>query len=190
MRQGALVVGFGPFLNVTSNPAAVLAQSVDGTALPCGQPIWGRVMDVSYARAPQQTLAWCASLAPAMLVGVGVARSRSVITVETTGSRLADGQTPDVDGEVLQELATNGPDAVRLPAPAALLADQLGGVVGTDAGRYVCNAWIYRIGLALQGSIPTTFLHIPPSGLSPTVLVSALVSWDSGGHHGLPQSPV
>jgi pyrrolidone-carboxylate peptidase len=185
MRQGALVVGFGPFLNITDNPAASLARAMDGKSLPNGQPIWGRVMDVSYARAPRQTLDWCAALAPAMLVGVGVARSRTVITVETAGSRLADGCTPDVDGAVLQELAVSGPDTVQLPAPAALLAEQLGGVVGTDAGRYVCNAWIYRICLALRGTAPVTFLHIPPSGLSPTTLVRALACWDAGGHHEL-----
>ena len=184
---GVLVIGFGPFLDVKDNPAARIAQAIDGAQLPSG-PVWGRVMDVSYERAPQQTLAWCDALSPSAVVGVGVARRRTVTTVETVGRRWTDGATRDVDGACPPDLEPGGPESVRLGGvPAAVLAAMLGGVVGEDAGRYVCNAWIYRTSRALRGRIPLTFLHIPPSGLQREPLVRALATWDPGGHHGLSQ---
>jgi pyrrolidone-carboxylate peptidase len=185
MGSGVLVVGFGPFLDITDNPSSRLALAVDGATLPDGQRVSGRVMDVSYDRAPAQTLRFCAELSPALLIGVGVARRRSVVTVETIGRRWTDRQTLDVDGAAPSDLEPGGPPAVPLTAPAALFAEQLGGVVGTDAGRYVCNAWIYRMTRALQGTLPISFIHIPPSGLMPTTLVRALSAWASGEHHGL-----
>lgn len=181
---GVLVMGFGPFLDVADNPSAVLARSVDGVVLPGGRPVFGRVMDVSYARAPQQTLALCEALRPGWVVGIGVARRRSVVTVETTGYRLASAEPLDVDGDAPGDLEPGGPPSVQMDAPASLLAGAVGGVVGTDPGRYVCNAWIYRTTRALQGTIPISFIHIPPSGLMPTLLVRALAGWTSGGHHG------
>lgn len=185
--SGVLVMGFGPFLDIQDNPATQLARSVDGRTLPDGRTIWGRVMDVSYARAPEQTLALCAELRPELVVGIGVARRRSVVTVETVGYRFPDGVTPDVDGCAPRDLEEGGPEAVEMDAPAARLAAAVGGVVGRDPGRYVCNAWIYRTTRALQGTIPISFIHIPPSGLMPTLLVRALAGWTPGGHHG-PQS--
>ncbi|CAN0454778.1 unnamed protein product [Ectocarpus fasciculatus] len=141
-------------------------------------------MDVSYDRATAQTMALCAALRPACVVGIGVARRRAVVTVETTGYRFADGVTLDADGCAQHDLEAGGPPSVQMDAPAARLAVGMGGVVGSDPGRYVCNAWIYRTTRALQGTIPICFVHIPPSGLMPTLLVRALAGWASGGNHG------
>ena len=51
-------------------------------------------------------------------------------------------------------------------------AGALGGVVSEDAGRYVCNAWLYRTVCALGSEIPVLFLHIPPAGFADQTLVA------------------
>lgn len=169
-----LVVGFGPFLRVVDNPAAATARGVDGVQLTPTLTITGRVMPVSYVRAPALTSTWIAELSPVAVVGIGVARSRSVITVETLGRNLADGKTPDVDGQRPTVIVEGGPQTAAMSAPAAALAEGVGGVVGADAGRYVCNAWIYAVGVQHNRRLPISFIHIPPSGLAPHILSRAL----------------
>ena len=169
-----LVCGFGPFLEIADNPAAALARAVDGVLLSDGTPIVGRVMTVSYTRAPQETRAWVAALRPRALVGIGVARGRARVCVETRGTRLLSDSSPDAEGVARTEMRPDGPDDALLSAPAQALADALGAVVSDDAGRYVCNGWIYEVALDLAAQIPCTFIHIPPSSLAPQILCSAL----------------
>ena len=45
-----------------------------------------------------------------------------------------------------------------------------------DAGGYVCNGWLYRVGRALPDT-PVCFVHIPPTGLAPERLLEGLRGW-------------
>ena len=172
-RPIVLVVGFGPFLDVQDNPAARLADAIDGMVRP-GLRIIGRRMPVSYLRAPRLTRQWAAAVGAAAVVGVGVARRRTVVTVESRGQRDRSGGAADVDGEQPSCLEPGGPASVMVTMPPQPLARALGAVVGDDAGRYVCNAWIYRVVRALGAQVPVAFIHIPPAGLRAEHLADAL----------------
>jgi pyroglutamyl-peptidase len=168
-----LVMGFGPFLTITDNPAARLAREIDGLIRGDVRFV-GRVMPVSFQRAVTVTLDAVREVDPVALVGVGVARLRSVVTVEAVGRNLADGETPDVDGQLCRTLEGDGPAERGVTLPTEPLAARLGAVVGYDAGRYVCNAWIYQMLRATRPGLPTGFIHIPPAGLQASRLADAL----------------
>lgn len=170
-----LVAGFGPFLEVVDNPAARLAREVDGRH-GGGVRLVGRVMPVSYARGPSACLAWAAELGADAIVGIGVARGRELPLLERLGRRDADRALADVDGEALADLG--GPEVVELAGVEAL-AEALGVGVSEDAGRYVCNAWIHRVGRAFAG--PVAFLHVPDEGFDVERLVEGLGTWGGRG---------
>ena len=173
MRRRVLVMGFGPFLSVSENPAERLAREIDGTVR--GEVVFcGRVMPVSFTRAAATTQRCIRELSPSLLVGVGVATSRQVITIEACGRNVGSGTTPDVDGQCRSILDPDGPDEVMVSLPPQPLASLLGAVVGADAGRYVCNAWIYQMLRAVSPDLPVGFIHIPPAGLPATRLADAL----------------
>lgn len=168
-----LVHGFGPFLEVVDNPAARLARAVDG-ARAGGRRVVGEVMPVSYARAPAGSVVRARELGAALLIGVGVARSRSAVCVEDLGVPEGHPEHADVDGVRLARIAPAGAGPIRATGPVRAMAEALGGVVSSDAGRYVCNAWLYRSVRALGEEIPVLFLHVPPAGLAPERLLAAL----------------
>jgi pyroglutamyl-peptidase len=165
-----LVVGFGPFTGVAENPAAALARSVDGLRGPRLEVV-GRELPVSYARAPTLTREWAAAIAADFVLGIGVASLRREAAVERCGRRRAGDERPDADGERPAELAPDGPDELLSPAAEALArALQIG--TSSDAGRYVCNAWLYR---TLRDGLPAAFLHVPPSGFEAWRLAAGLI---------------
>ena len=164
-----LVTGFGPFLDVDDNPSAALARAGDGRHVR-EVPIVGRVLPVSYRRGPAAAIALAESLAPRFILGFGVARARSGVTVERFGRR-ALGGTPDVDGDAPPAL-DGGPEIVGATLDAARVAALLGGGLSDDAGGYVCNAWAFEV--PRRCACPAVFVHIPPAGLAPEALLGAL----------------
>lgn len=168
--ERVLVVGFGPFMDVTDNPAARLARAVDGAQVG-PYTVVGRVMPVSYRRAPEDVAALIEALSPVMVIGIGVARGRAVPMVERFGHRHASPNLLDVDREALTDLEPGGPERVE-SALAGPLAAALELAISEDAGDYVCNAWIYRVCRAT--SLPTAFIHVPDAGLDPARLLRGL----------------
>lgn len=174
-----LVTGFGPFLDVDDNPSAALARAVDG-AVVAGVPVVGVVLPVSYRRGPSQVVALCDQLRPRLVLGLGVARQRSCVTVERFGRR-ALGSTPDVDGGAPAEVGA-GPELVAATLDPSLLAALLGAELSDDAGGYVCNAWAWEV--PLRAGAPAAFVHVPPGGMPVDDLLAALralVSYSGAG---------
>jgi pyroglutamyl-peptidase len=157
-----LVAGFGPFGEVMDNPSARLALALDG-AIVNGVCIIGREMPVSYQRSVQRCVEWAAEFDVGVVIGVGVAVSRERVTVERTGAHPQDILQADVDGGVTVKSPQHAPSQVRATLDTEQLALHLDAVVGDDAGRYVCNAWLYQA--VQQIDVPVGFLHIPPKGL-------------------------
>ena len=174
-RRCVLVHGFGPFLDVTDNPAARLALAVDGARAGAWDVV-GEVMPVSYRRAPAQSVDRARALGASLVIGVGVARRREDVCVEAWAGPEVSPCHPDVDGVRLSRLDDGPVEAVAASGPVGEMATALGGVVSADAGRYVCNAWLYRTVRALGEEIPVLFLHVPPVGLQPQRLLAALAN--------------
>lgn len=164
-----LVLGFGPFGVVVDNPARRLALACGGVVGACR--VVGMEMPVSYDRCERLTLDAAKALGPVLVVGVGVARTRSSAELEAVGRNVADPTEPDVDGVTLSAHA-DGPAELMAPGVHAL-AGVLGVGVSTDAGAYVCNSWLYR---SLRAGLPAAFLHVPPEGFPPDRLRGALAA--------------
>jgi pyroglutamyl-peptidase len=166
-----LVTGFGPFPGVEDNPTARLVQQLDGVVL-SGEPavrVIGRVLPVSYRRGPQEAIALAREHEVALVLGFGVARGRPQVCVERLGVRVEQG-SPDVDGETMTGM--DGPEVVPATLDTPLLIEALQASPSDDAGRYVCNAWLYEVSRAL--TVPVGFVHVPEEGLAPERVLQAL----------------
>jgi pyrrolidone-carboxylate peptidase len=159
-----VIRGFGPFLDIADNPAGRLAEALDGQVA-AGRVIEGRVTDTTWDAGAR---ALAEATGAELLLGIGVARGRSSAAVERFGRRALDPAIPDVRGAPAP--AWTGPE-VRACPDAEALADALGVGLSDDAGRYVCNAFLY---IVLDGKIPAFFLHIPPSGFPMPRLLDGL----------------
>lgn len=175
----ALVMGFGPFGAVQHNPAERLARAVHGATCRSGLRVEGAVMDVAWRRCWTQTQALVEALQPELLIGVGVAVGRDQPALELRATNALAADRPDVDGATRALVRADGP--ASLGATAVLsAAEGLGIVRSTDAGRYVCNAWLYQALDEAPPSLPVAFLHLPNAGLDPAVfleLISESSTW-------------
>ena len=115
------------------------------------------VLPVSWSRARQELDAAIRLRAPRAVLGLGVSRTRPGVQVETRAVRLC-ADLPDVDGLRQADLGP-GPEALGLRFDAAPLARQLGGTLSLDAGRYLCNAWLYWM-LRDHPDLPAVFVHL------------------------------
>lgn len=167
MRAGApvLVTGFGAFPGVPINPTEALARRLDGQQI-AGHPIVGRVLPVSFQRGPDEAIRLARAHDVALVLGLGVATPRGEVCVESRGVRIARSRR-DVDGHdrpLPDTLLVEGPEIVAASVDVDCLATALEATVSDDAGRYVCNAWLYRVAHALD--VPVGFVHVPTAGVA------------------------
>lgn len=167
-----LVTGFGPFLDIRRNPSGDLAQRVDGLRLR-GETVLGELLPVSYVRSTATTVALARKHRPRLVLGIGVAAARAEPWVEARGVPVSE-STPDIDGDRGLSIL-RGVSEQHATLDVEGLAAALGCGVSRDAGRYVCNGWLYRVAQDLP-DLPVGFLHIPTSGLSPRLLAQGLAA--------------
>jgi pyroglutamyl-peptidase len=166
-----IVAGFGPFEGVIDNPSAAIADALDG-CIYGGVRVIGREMPVSFDRSIEVCRLWIEGTDAVALVGIGVAMSRSKVTVERRGRcPQADGQL-DVDHRTCTPGGYDAPSEVCSTVDTAKLAASIGAEISDDAGTYVCNHWLYR---AVQDfDIPVGFIHVPPNGLDTGALLRGI----------------
>ncbi len=175
MPRPVLVLGFGPFMDIVDNPSAAVARAVHGRSVR-GRPVVGVEMPVSYQRGPQLTVDLVARHDPALVLGIGVAANRGVVTVERWGRRVGPVGAADVDGARWELSVDESASDAVLPATIDVdaFAAALGARVSDDAGTYVCNAWLYRVRQRLGDTPPVGFVHLPTAGLDPDLLLAGL----------------
>ena len=163
----ALVTGFGPFLDVTVNPAGLIAMSLDGRTLaqPVDSPvrIASATLPVAYTAAAASLRALLADLAPDLVVLLGVARSPDY-RLESGASPYISSPHPDATG-LASEGRLLGDRRLVTTRPVGKLAQALQNAAfdarpSDDCGGYVCNS-TYHAALALRPD--ALFIHIPPS---------------------------
>lgn len=171
-RRCAVVVGFGPFLGVTDNPSARLALAVHD---PQGEPaIIGRMIPVSYANGPRSSVEWALSEGADLVLGIGVAMQRTAPFVERVGRRALDPAILDADGLQRSMVDPSGEAERESNIDVERFARLLGCGVSDDAGGYVCNAWLYEVLGRLGDRSAVGFLHLPPQGMEPDLLRTAI----------------
>jgi pyroglutamyl-peptidase len=166
-----LVTGFGPFLDVVDNPSGRAARAVDGRAV-ADLRIVGRELPVTYEGGPAAAVALAQELDAVAVVGLGVDQRTRTVDVETRAYNRAG--RPDVEGHAPGVLEPGGPPLLYSNIDANRFAAALGARVDDDAGRYVCNAWLYKVARALLPARQVVFVHVPTDGVDPDRLLAAI----------------
>lgn len=135
----------------------------------------GVELPVRFLEGPDLAVAWARSCGARWVVGLGVASRRDRVSVERFATRATCGR-PDIDG-FAPPTCGDGPEHVPASLDPVALARALDAELSDDAGGYVCNAWLYRVTLALPEA-RVGFVHLPPAGLAPEALRRALAAMD------------
>ena len=161
-----LLTGYGPFGDVQDNPSARLVRAVHGLSA-AGHRLHALVLPVSWAHGPAAVVSAARALKPALILGFGVATTRTEVRVEALGTGVRDGA--DADGK-----AAPASDAsiVSATVDVAAFAAALSAGVSQDAGKFLCNAWIAEV--TPNVTCPAVFVHVPPEGMAPDRLLRAL----------------
>jgi len=170
-----LLTGFGPFGSEPDNPSEHVVRALDGTRLPDGALVRGRVLPVAFDGARAALAVALVEGVPALALGLGLAASRREISVERVALNLADAPIPDASGAqpVDRPLVDDGPPArfatlLVKGLVAALRAAGHPAGLSLSAGSHVCNAVLYALLERLEPlGVPAGFLHLPRADLWP-----------------------
>lgn len=185
-----LVTCFAPFDGRDTNASAEAVDLLAGAwdELGTGAHLVTHLLPVSFARAPRELDVAVARHHPDVVVCVGEASGRSVVSVERIAVNLADASIPDHDGTRPRDavLVPGGPAAAwaSLPVRACHDAVVAAGVpveLSCTAGTYVCNATMYHLLLstATAPGVLAGFVHVPlsrPGGPAGSPWLSAQAS--------------
>lgn len=165
-----LLTGFEPFDGDAVNPSWEVARSLEGETL-AGARVVAACLPCVFDTALGALDEALARHRPVLVLALGLAGSRSAISVERVAVNLIDARIPDnakaqpVDVQV----ATGGPAAyfTRLPAKAIVADLQAQGIdaeLSFSAGSFVCNQVFYGLmrRLARRPRTVGGFIHLPP----------------------------
>lgn len=162
-----LITGFEPFGGETENPSRLSARLAVENLNREGVSAAFLEVPVVFARAGPAVIDKAASVRADVVVCVGVAGDRKLISLERTAYNVKRGRIPDNDGAKPDgEIILPGPDTLttRLPVSKALDAIKAAGIpveISDDAGRYVCNTLLYTVVAQLPEETPAGFVHVP-----------------------------
>lgn len=161
-----LVTGFGPFRDHHENPSAWVAEAAAAVLHPAAA---SAILPVTFDTASSFLADWLARIGrPQLVVHIGLAASRSVVTIETEAVNRR-GAGADLAGiATAGALRQGGPPrhVERTWSTRLLAALQAAGAtdacLSQDAGDYVCNATLYAgLETYAAGGPPVVFVHIP-----------------------------
>ncbi|MCB9453469.1 MAG: methyltransferase domain-containing protein [Anaerolineaceae bacterium] len=185
-----LLTGFTPFLDVDVNPSALIVTHIANQRYP-GLEIITEVLPTMYDAAGARIEALVTEHTPDAVVCLGVAQSRSAISLERVARNRDSTIRPDNAGAIREDtpIIPDGAETYLSTLPIerfkAVLAKQGIPVEYSDsAGAYVCNHVFYRARHVLeqQGrAIPCGFIHVPgmgdePPGLPLETMIAAVES--------------
>lgn len=165
-----LITGFGPFGNVKVNPSWEVAKRIalvhpDGVEVCAIQlpVVFDSVGDVLWEAVKQFT--------PDVVLMLGVATKRSVISYERVAINIDDSSKVDNDGKSYPgiPIRLDGPTAYFSTLPVnemrdATISAGLAAEISNSAGTYVCNHTMYECLYRIEHSGLKTragFVHVP-----------------------------
>lgn len=164
-----LLTGFGPFPGAPRNPTAeVVARLASDAAMRrLGVEIVPHVFDTTWG-ALDALPDLVAAARPDAVLHLGLKRRARAITVEAFGRNRVLRAAVDAAGVAAAStmLDPAGPPRRAATLPVGRIGARIAALglpveISRDAGRYLCNALLYRsLGL---GGRPTGFLHLPPT---------------------------
>ena len=167
-----LLTGFEPFGGEMVNPSWEVASALDGEVIG-GATVVAVQLPCVFALALGALDAARQAHQPRWVLALGLAGSRSAISVERVAVNLADARIPDNAGAqpVDMPVVAGGPAAyfTGLPAKAIVAGLQQAGYraeLSHTAGSYVCNQVFYGLMHALSlgagSGVRSGFIHLPP----------------------------
>ena len=170
-----VVTGFGPFPNAPENPTealvrALLSEPPDGFGAGALRAI---ILPTDYRRSWATLTALYRRFPPDIVVHFGLSRRSDCLKIERGASRAVDPSRCDVAGFAPSSgrARRSGADwlAATLPVErivAALSDAGFPAAASDDAGRYVCNATLYRSLVTAPPDRVVGFVHVPPLGVN------------------------
>jgi pyroglutamyl-peptidase len=165
-----LLTGFEPFDDEAVNPSGAVARALHGQWID-GARVVALQLPCVFATALPALHAALASHQPRWVLALGLAGSRSAISIERVAVNLVDARIPDNAGAqpVDEPVVAGGPAAyfTGLPAKALVARLQQAGLAAElshSAGSFVCNQVFYGLmhTLAALPGVVGGFIHLPP----------------------------
>lgn len=159
-----LLTGFEPFAGDTENASQVVVEQLARSWSHPGIELATVVLPVEFAGAPRRLDEAIGDLRPDVVISVGEAGRRAIVTPERYADRRAAARIPDNAGDQPSADLDPGPPklATRLDVDAlveALRAQRIPTEVSEDAGHFVCNALFRHLLRTFDG--PAGFVHVP-----------------------------
>lgn len=166
----AVVTGFDPFGEHAENPSRLIVRrlAVEGIA---GLDLVTSELPTVFAAAEAEIRRLLDAHRPDLLLSIGVASSRTVISVERVGLNLDDTALPDNSGIATEArpIVAGGPLALAATLPVLAMRAAIGRLglpveVSNHAGTYVCNHVLYTAlhhAAARAYATRIGFLHVP-----------------------------
>lgn len=161
-----LVTAFEPFGPDSVNPTEEALKALPGAL--GGAVVEKLLLPVEFERAPGLAEEAFDRISPDAVVLLGQAGGRSAVTPEAEAANLMDARMPDNAGYRPEGVpVVSGGAALlssTLPNEAVVRAVETLGLrseISHDAGRYVCNALLYRMLHHVCGKAPVGFIHVP-----------------------------
>lgn len=161
-----VVTGFEPFDGLPYNPSAAVLEHLPRAI--AGHDVHTAVLPVDTRRIEAALDALPADDV-ALVLHLGLAAERAVVSVERVALNLLDFGRPDNAGNVIldAEVVSGGPLAlpVRLPVRAILAAWQralIPAATSTSAGTFLCNQTLYTSLTRRDARTQVGFIHLPP----------------------------
>jgi pyroglutamyl-peptidase len=168
-ERPALVTGFAPYAGRGSNPAADIANALDGCII-ANVPVVARLLPVSLEEIAVKAESLLDELHPRIVINVGLWPGEATVRIERVALNLADFEIPDNRGLVAHDesLSANGPTAKFATLPIrkieeAILAAGIPSRISNSAGSFLCNACFYNFLSAAEKKPGTLcgFFHVP-----------------------------
>lgn len=166
----AVVTGFEPFGEHAENPSRLIVRRLDADGVP-GFDLAAAELPTVFAAADAEIRRLLDAHRPDLLLSIGVASNRNVISVERIGLNLDDTSLPDNAGIATEArpIAAGGPLALAATLPVLAMRAAIGRLglpveVSNHAGTYVCNHVLYAAlhHAAAKGyATRIGFLHVP-----------------------------
>ena len=162
-----LITGFDPFGGEAVNPSWEAVQELPDTI---GDYALTKLqIPTVFGLGARTVLDRAAELHPDVILCIGQAGGRDVVTPERIGINLRDARIPDNAGCQPKEeaIAACGPDGIFSTVPVAEMAQAireagLPGHVSNTAGTFVCNETLYTLLHHYAGTaVRVGFIHVP-----------------------------
>jgi pyroglutamyl-peptidase len=162
-----LIVGFAGYAGRGINPAAEIADALDGERIG-GRAVVGTVLPVDYAGLRGRLEDLVERHSPKVVICLGLWPGEPVIRLERLGANVNDFEIPDNEGRIASgPIEPSGPAARLSNLPLEdiqhrLLEAGIPARLSSSAGNFLCNATLYSVlGIAEARSIRGGFIHLP-----------------------------